>query len=138
MRTRLWMRARRRLKIRSCARRGSSCAKMWNSGNGSTARLAADERIAHAISAVEVPAHLRERLLNLAEAAPPSNVLKFPARRMLLFALAASVVIGLIGVVLKTYLRTPEMPGWESDSLAMVQGLDSGKSDLDHKNSQPR
>lgn len=98
-----------------------------------TARHASDERIAEAIAAMEVPAHLRERLLTL-ETASPSNVVPMPPRRWnMLLALAAALALAFTGVLWMNRNHPAEMPKWESDSLAMVKGLDSGKNSLDHR-----
>lgn len=95
-------------------------------------RHASDERLAEALSAVEIPAHLRDRLLKLGADAPPTNVVKFPGRMGFLLALAAALVIGIFAAVRWFAPNTPTMPAWESDSLAMVKGLDSQKISLDH------
>ena len=98
-----------------------------------TARHASDERIAEAVAAMEVPAHLRERLLAL-DGALPSNVVELPKRRWnMLLALAAALALAFTGVLWMNRNHPAEMPKWESDSLAMVQGLDSGKNSLDRQ-----
>lgn len=96
------------------------------------ARQATDRKLAEAMAAVELPALLRERLRDLAPP-PAASVLPFPARRNFLLALAAALAAAFTGVLWYSMQRAPEMPQWQSDSLAMVRELDSGKARLDHQ-----
>ena len=98
-------------------------------------RKARDEQLSQALTSMAVPAGLRERLLNL-EAAPVSATAgQRPkgnawSRRETLLAVAATVVIGTSAVLWR--VLSPQEAGWQSQALAVVTRLDSGKMPLDH------